>query len=75
MFNFAVAVISDGFKSTGTSAVGGGIATEEQLGLMIEIDAYAYQKFMLKKLFDIDWHYPNEEYDKVIDSYIKKYLK
>lgn len=34
MFNFAVAVISDGFKSTGTSAVGGGIATEEQLGLI-----------------------------------------
>lgn len=53
----------------------GGISREEQLGLMIEIDAYAYQKIMMKKLFDIDWHYPNEEYDKVIDSYVDKYLK
>ena len=53
----------------------GGISQEEQLGLMIEIDAYAYQKLMMKKLFDIDWHYPNEEYDKVIDSYVEKYLK
>lgn len=52
-----------------------GISQEEQLGLMIEIDAYGYQKLMLKKLFDIDWHYPNEEYDKVIDSYVEKYLK
>lgn len=53
----------------------GSISQEEQLGLMIEIDAYAYQKVMINKLFDIDWHYPNEEYDKVIDSYIEKYLK
>lgn len=53
----------------------GGISQEEQLGLMIEIDAYAYQKYMMKKLFNIDWHYPNEEYDNVIDSYVDKYLK
>ena len=52
-----------------------GIPQEEQLGLMIEIDAYGYQKLMLKKLFGIDWHYPNEEYDNVIDSYVDKYLK
>ena len=29
----------------------GGISQEEQLGLMIEIDAYAYQKLMMRRQF------------------------
>lgn len=52
-----------------------GKSQEEQLGSMIEIDAYAYQKIMMKKLFGIDWHYPNEEYDKMINSYVEKNLR
>lgn len=46
----------------------------EQMCLSIEIDAYAYQKYMLKVLYDIDWHHPNTNYDYVVEHYMEKYL-
>lgn len=45
-----------------------------QLCTMLEIDAYAYQKKMLKRLFNIDWHFYDELYDEVLSHYIDKYL-
>lgn len=45
-----------------------------QLCTMLELDAYAYQKKMLKLLFNIDWHFYDDVYDKVLSQYIDKYL-
>ena len=45
-----------------------------QLCTLLELDAYGYQKKMLKKLFDIDWHYPDDMYDEAVSLYVKKYL-
>lgn len=43
--------------------------------MSIEIDAFAFQKFALKKFLDIDTNHPNFEYDCILDSYINKYFK
>ena len=43
--------------------------------MSIEIDAFAFQKFALKKFFDIDTKHPSFEYDCILDSYINKYFK
>ena len=45
-------------------------------GLMtIEVDAFAFQKFALKKFLDIETHHASLEYDMILDSYINKYFK
>lgn len=48
----------------------------EELNLMsVEVDAYAFTKYILKEWFDIDYHYPNETYDQILTIYINKYFK
>lgn len=44
-------------------------------GLAIEVDAHAFSKWYLKEKLDIETHFPNPEYDGLIDLYIKKYIK
>lgn len=41
----------------------------------IEIDAFAYQRYAVKKYLGIETHHPNEFYDKVLSAYILKYYK
>ena len=43
--------------------------------MTIEIDAFAFQKFALKKFLDIETHHASLEYDVILDSYINKYFK
>lgn len=43
--------------------------------MTIEIDAFAFQKFALKKFLNIDTHHASLEYDVILDSYIDKYFK
>ena len=50
------------------------LSYDEQLCLSVEIDAYAYQKYMLKLLYDIDWHYLDSVYDGIISLYMIKYM-
>lgn len=47
--------------------------TLDYYSLIIEIDAFAFQKYFLKEVLDIETHYPNEEYDKFLDKFIKKF--
>jgi len=41
----------------------------------VEIDAYAYTKYILKKRFDYDYNHHDLAYDKVLGLYINKYFK
>ena len=43
--------------------------------MTIEIDAFAFQKYALKKFLNIDTHHASLEYDVILDSYIDKYFK
>ena len=45
--------------------------SNEYYSLIIELDAFAFQKFFLKEVLDIETHYPNEEYDKMLDKFIE----
>ena len=47
--------------------------TEDYYSLIIEIDAFAFQKFFLKEVYGIETHYPNEAYDKILDKFIEKF--
>ena len=47
--------------------------TDEYYSLIIEIDAFAFQKYFLKEVYGIETHYPNKEYDKILDKFIKKF--
>lgn len=47
--------------------------TMDYYSLVIEIDAFAFQKYYLKEFCGIETHYPNKEYDKILDKFIKKF--
>ena len=47
--------------------------TMDYYSLIIEIDAFAFQKFFLKEIYGIETHYPNEAYDKILDKFIEKF--
>ena len=40
----------------------------------IEVDAFAYTKYILKLLYNIDYEVGGEEYTEVLDRYVEKYL-
>ena len=46
----------------------------ERLCLSIELDAYAFTKYLMKKMYNLDCPYPVDFYDRLIDEYISKYL-
>ena len=41
----------------------------------VEVDAYAFTKYILKQWFHYEYHYPNDIYDGLLDIYIAKYYK
>ncbi|MDE6242288.1 MAG: hypothetical protein K2M08_07725 [Anaeroplasmataceae bacterium] len=45
-----------------------------QLCTFLEIDAYAFTKVIMKNWFNKDIIFPDDEYEKAISLYIKKYL-
>ncbi len=47
--------------------------TDDYYSLIIEVDAFAFQKYFLREVLDIETHYPNEEYDQFLDKFIKKF--
>lgn len=47
--------------------------TSDYYSLIIEIDAFAFQKYFLKEVLGIETHYPNEDYDKILDKFIKNF--
>ena len=47
--------------------------TDDYYSLIIEIDAFAFQKYFLKEVYGIETHYPNEEYDKILDKFIENF--
>ena len=50
------------------------LAPDVKLCTFLEIDAYAFTKLIMKNWFNQDITYPDEEYEKAINLYIKKYL-
>ncbi|MBR6072310.1 MAG: hypothetical protein IKP77_05720 [Acholeplasmatales bacterium] len=47
--------------------------TLDYYSLIIEIDAFAFQKYFLKEVLEIETHYPDPGYDKILDKFIKKF--
>ncbi len=47
---------------------------EERMCSSIEIDSYAFTKYILNKWFDIKYTHYNKTYDDVLNAYIRKYL-
>ena len=47
--------------------------SSDYYSLIIEIDAFAFQRYFLKEVLGIETHYPNEEYDKLLDKFINKF--
>ena len=47
--------------------------TNDYYSLIIEIDAFAFQKYYLKEVLNIETHYPNEDYDKLLNEFIEKF--
>lgn len=40
----------------------------------IELDAYSFEKYYLKEMYDIDYTFDNVKLDELTDEYIDKYL-
>ena len=49
------------------------IPDDEKICLSIEIDAFAFTKYILNKWFNIEYHHYDKEYDKVLDLFINKF--
>jgi hypothetical protein len=48
----------------------------DELNLMsVEVDAYAFTKYILDKWFNYEYHYPNDIYDEILNKYIAKYYR
>lgn len=47
----------------------------EQMCLAVELDAYAFTKYILKEWFDYDYHHYDVTYDLLLGLYITKYYK
>ena len=50
-------------------------SNEERLALTVEVDAFAFTKYIMKEWFDIDVIFPNLDYDSVLEMYIEKYFR
>ena len=46
---------------------------EDSLCLHLEIDAYAFTKYLLKEWFNIEYHHNDLDYDKTLDIFINHY--
>ena len=46
---------------------------EDAMCQNLEIDAYAFTKYILKEWFNIEYHHYDKKYDKVLDLFINKY--
>jgi len=51
------------------------IPPDELMCMPIELDAYAFTKYILKEWFNIDYHHHDLIYDTVLSLYIEKYFK
>ena len=47
----------------------------EAICLSVEVDAYAYTKYIMKKWFDIEVVYPDMMYERVLTAFCNKYYK
>ena len=43
--------------------------------MMLYVDAFAYTKYMIQKLTDYRFSYPDIVYDEIVNQYIKKYFE
>ena len=48
---------------------------DELMCLPVEVDAFAFTKYILKEWFDYDYHHYDEAYDALLTLYINKYYK
>ena len=46
---------------------------EDALCQYIEIDAFAFTKYVLKEWYGIEYHHYDNEYDKILDNFISMY--
>lgn len=46
---------------------------EAELCKYIEIDAFAFTKYILKEWYNIDYHHHNKDFDEILNLFIKKY--
>ena len=49
------------------------LTQEEKLATTIEVDAFAFTKYILKKWFNIEYHHYDKFYDNLLDQFIKKF--
>ena len=49
------------------------IPDDEKICLSIEVDAFAFTKYILKKWFNIKYHHYDKEYDILLDKFIEKF--
>lgn len=47
--------------------------SDRYYSLVIELDAFAFQKYYLDKYLNIKTNHPFKEYDEILDMFIKKY--
>lgn len=47
---------------------------EERMCSSIEIDSYAFTKYILNKWFNVNYIHYNKTYDDILNAYIRKYL-
>lgn len=48
----------------------------DELNLMsVEVDAYAFTKYILKNWFNYEYYYLNDIYDEILNKYIAKYYR
>ena len=48
---------------------------EEQMALSVEVDAFAFTKYIMDKWFNIKTNHPDYIYDEILSRYINKYFK
>ena len=46
---------------------------EDAMCQYIEIDAFAFTKYILKEWLNIEYHHHDKKYDEILDLFIKKY--
>lgn len=46
---------------------------DKYFSLIIELDAFAFQKYYLKKELGIETHHPDDVYDHLLDKFIEKF--
>lgn len=51
------------------------VPLDELMCMSVEVDAFAFTKYILKEWFDYDYHHYDEAYDALLTLYINKYYK